>query len=46
MARNKDTIGILKLSDAVRDVDLPKLGIKVEDAKEGAFWKYCDPQEL
>ena len=37
---------ILAACDAVRDVSLPELGVKVDDREGGALWKLYDAEEL
>jgi cysteinyl-tRNA synthetase len=41
-ARANDISGILQLCDAFRDEQLPPLGIRLEDKKDGSVWKLAD----
>lgn len=46
-AREKNFCEIFKVSDLIRDEDLPKLGIILEDVgKDGSRWKKGNPEEI
>jgi cysteinyl-tRNA synthetase len=42
----KDTVGVLRFCDEVRDETLPTLGIRLEDKAQGTLWKYEDKDVL
>ena len=45
-ARSKDSQGVLAECDAFRDVNLPPLGVRLEDKATGSVWKLMDPKDI
>jgi len=46
-AKNKDIDEVQKVSDQVRDSDLPELGIRLEDAgNKASIWKFQSKEEI
>jgi cysteinyl-tRNA synthetase len=45
-ARSGDSGAVLRACDDFRDVQLPPLGIRLEDKPDGSIWKLADPAAL